>query len=179
MTSFEFAPLAARARAAPRLVPLLILATSVVVLGSALLSQYVGGLQPCILCWYQRAPYALTIVVSALALLLARPMGARGLAGAAGVCALAFLVGAGIAAFHVGVEQHWWEGTSSCGTIGGGGAMTIEELRAQLLNQPVVRCDEIDWSMFGISMAGYNVLVSLGLAAGSLWAARALLRAPA
>ena len=179
MSAFEFAPLAARAQTAPRLVPALILAASVVVLGSALLSQYLGGLQPCILCWYQRAPYALTIGVSLSALIFAGPIGARGMALTSGFCALAFVVGAGIAAFHVGVEQQWWLGTSSCGIIGGGGAMTIEDLRAQLLRQPVVRCDEVQWSMFGISMAGYNVMVSLGLAAGSAWAARALVRAPA
>lgn len=83
---------------------------------------------------------------------------------------LVFLAGAGIAAFHVGVEQHWWQGLASCG----GNlpqARTVEELRAALLAQPVVRCDEVAWSLFGISMAGWNFLFSLGLAALSFAAA--------
>ena len=153
----------------------LVLAASIVVLGAALLSQYVGGLRPCILCLYQRVPYVLTIALSGLALAAffagrPWPVVAR-LALAA--CAVVFLIGAGIAAYHVGVEQGWWAGTASC-TGPDLNAMTIDQLREHLLAAPIVRCDEVAWSLFGISMAGYNVLTSLALAGACLWLARAL-----
>jgi disulfide bond formation protein DsbB len=93
---------------------------------------------------------------------------------AAGVAALA---GTGIAVFHVGVEQHWWQGTAECGSTLGA-ASSIEDMRRMLLAQPVVRCDEVAWSLFGISMAGYNALISLGLAAFALAALRQGLRIP-
>ena len=83
---------------------------------------------------------------------------------------MAALVGAGIALFHVGVEQHWWQGTAECGSTLPPAA-TIDELRARLLAQPVVRCDEVAWSLFGISMAGYNVILSLLIAAFAVAAA--------
>lgn len=89
-------------------------------------------------------------------------------------CALALVAGAGIAAYHVGVEQKWWLGTDACAALSGLGAKTVEELREVLLRTPVARCDEVSWSMFGVSMAGYNFLVSLVLAAASLWLAWAL-----
>ncbi len=153
----------------------LVLAASIAVLGTALLSQYVGGLQPCILCLYQRVPYVLTIALSGLALATylagqPQPVVARW---ALAACATVFLVGGGIAAYHVGVEQGWWAGTASC-TSPDLNAMTIEELREHLLAAPIVRCDEVAWSLFGISMAGYNVLTSLALAGASVWLARSL-----
>ncbi len=153
----------------------LVLAASIVVLGTALLSQYVGGLRPCVLCLYQRVPYVLTIILSGLALaafLAGRPQPtvARW---ALAACAAVFLAGAGIAAYHVGVEQGWWAGTASCSGPDLN-TMTIEELREHLLAAPIVRCDEVAWSLFGISMAGYNVLTSLALAGTCVWLARSL-----
>ena len=85
-----------------------------------------------------------------------------------GLCALGFLVGAGIAFYHVGVEQQWWPGTGACVGTAADSAQTIEELRAQLLTAPVVRCDDVGWSLFGISMAGYNGIFSLALAVATL-----------
>src|SRR5215472_1462100 len=142
----------------------ILLAASAAILAGAFAFQYLGGLAPCILCWWQRYAHMAAIVLAALALAAS----GRGstklgwlLVAATGI---ALLAGAGIAAFHVGVEQHWWAGTAECGSqIGGAGG--IEELRARLLAQPIVRCDEIAWSLFGISMAGYNFLLSLALAA--------------
>lgn len=155
-----------------------VLVASITVLGAALLSQYVGGLKPCVLCIYQRIPYVATIGLGGLALAACwarrnRPpivLTQRILL----ACALAFVVGAGIAAYHVGVEQEWWLGTEACTASSGLEAMTVEELREQLLRTPIARCDEVAWSMFGVSMAGYNFLVSLLLAGASLWMARAL-----
>jgi len=149
-----------------RLVLLGLFIASVTALGSALTSQYVGGLAPCVLCLYQRAVYVAVIMISGAGLGLVfspfpRIDWARGLIA---LCGLVLLIGAGIAAFHVGVEQHWWVGTSSCGA-GAGTAKTVEELRAQLMAAPVTRCDQVAWSLFGISMAGYNVIASLALAA--------------
>jgi disulfide bond formation protein DsbB len=147
----------------PRAVPAFVLAASIVVLGSALAAQYLGGLQPCVLCLYQRDPYWLAIALSIVAATALARGGPRIAGVLVAVCAAAFIVGAGVAAFHVGVEQHWWAGTAECGTSGplSGSA---SDLRAALLAKPVVRCDEVAWSLFGISMAGFNVIVSVALA---------------
>jgi disulfide bond formation protein DsbB len=140
--------------------PALLLALAGVgALGAALFFQYVVGLAPCVLCIWQRWPYVAVVVLSVLALLLRRRRRVAALL--LGLSGLALLIGAGIGVFHVGVEQHWWSGTSGCGAAAG--ATTLEELRAQVLAAPVVRCDEAAWSLFGISMAGYNVVLSLVL----------------
>ena len=162
----------------PRLVFALLLGASAAILAAAFASQYIGGLEPCVLCLYQRVPYGAVIALSGLGLGLSAlappPKGV--IVSLGGLCAVAFVVNAGIATFHVGVEQHWWQGTEGC--VGAGGAArTIEELRAQILTAPVVRCDVVPWSLFGLSMAGYNVLASLGLAVASAIAARGLWRA--
>jgi disulfide bond formation protein DsbB len=149
--------------------PALILFASVVVLGSALASQYWGGLAPCKLCIWQRWPYVATIAAALLALSLFR--GPRARRALVGFCAIVFAVGGGIAIYHAGVEQGWFPGPTSCSADATMAAQTVEELRRLLLAEPVTRCDEIPWSLFGISMAGYNAIVSLILAAGSLFAA--------
>jgi disulfide bond formation protein DsbB len=146
----------------------LVLLASIAILGAAFAFQHLGGLQPCVLCIWQRYPYGVAIAVAVIGLLLSgRPSAMRA---ALVLCAAAFLVGGGIAAFHVGVEQGWWEGTASCGSTRPPSA-SIEELRARLMAAPVVRCDEVAWSLFGVSMAGYNVLLSIALAALALTAA--------
>ena len=151
------------------LAPLAVLLVSVVSLGSAFVAQYGFGLQPCVLCIYQRWPYAATIAIGLLASLFLRrsPL----LPWALALAGLLFAVGAGIAAFHVGVEHHWWQGTAECTGTAGYGATTVEALRAQLKGTPIVRCDEVQWSLFGISMAGYNFLASGVYAIGSWTAA--------
>lgn len=121
--------------------------------------QYFGDLQPCVLCLYQRVPHAVVIVLALAAIVLSPRPVTGWIIGLAG---LAVAVGAGIAGFHVGVEQHWWEGTAECGSVAS--ADTVEALRAQLLAQPVVRCDEVPWSLFNVSMAGYNFAFSTALA---------------
>jgi disulfide bond formation protein DsbB len=149
-----------------------LLIASAALLVGALGFQYIGGLAPCVLCMWQRYAHGVTIALAGAALAAARrnpgrPQIAWALVAATGV---ALLAGAAIAAFHVGVEQHWWQGTAECGSSTGG-AGNIEELRARLLNQPIVRCDEIAWSLFGISMAGYNFIASLVLAKFAGWQA--------
>jgi disulfide bond formation protein DsbB len=139
-------------------------------LGSALISQFFFGLQPCVLCIYQRWPYVAAIILGGMAMMASGNPRTRAILLV--LCGGVFLTGAGIAAFHVGVEQHWWQGTAECTAQGLNQAKTVEELRALLEKAPVVRCDEVAWSLFGISMAGYNLAVSLFLAAFSLFAAR-------
>jgi disulfide bond formation protein DsbB len=144
----------------PRNAAAMILLASAATVGGAFAFQYLGGYAPCILCWWQRYAHFAVIGFALLALLPVGPSIRMGLLFCAGAAAL---TGTGIAVFHVGVEQHWWQGTAECGsTLGPAGS--IEELRQRLLMQPVVRCDEVAWSLFGISMAGYNALISLGLA---------------
>lgn len=149
--------------------PALILAASAIVLGSAMASQYWGGLTPCKLCIWQRWPYVATIAAALMALSLFRgPAGRRVLVG---FCAAAFAIGGGIAVYHAGVELGWFPGPTSCSGDATMVAQTVEDLRRLLLAQPVVRCDEIQWSLFGVSMAGYNAIISMILAAASLYAA--------
>ena len=158
--------------------PLLIALASFVVVGSAIASQVWGGLAPCTLCWYQRVPYAVTMVLGlagAALLVQGRPRAAALLTF---WCGVAFVLGAVIAAFHVGVEQDWWDWASACTATGAGQGRTVDELRALLETAPVVRCDEVQWSLFGISMAGYNFLVSLALAAFAAVVTRDLERRP-
>ena len=150
--------------------PALLLAlASAGTLGAALFFQYALGYAPCVLCIWQRWPYVGVMALAVLALLLRRRRGAVALL--LGLSGLLLLAGAGVAVFHVGVEQHWWAGTAGCGATGSAGS--LEELRAQVLAAPVVRCDEAAWSLFGVSMAGYNVLISLALSLFAFAAARA------
>lgn len=137
---------------------LLLLLASAGALGAAFVAQYGFDLQPCVLCIYQRWPYGVAIVLAILALAL--PKWRRPLLW---LIALTLIVDAGIAAYHVGVEQHWWAGTDAC-TGPQMKAKTLDELRAQIMATPVTRCDEVAWSLFGISMAGYNVIACVALA---------------
>ena len=138
------------------------------------MSQYIGGLEPCVLCVYQRVPYAVTISFAIIGFVMS---GSPRVVGTVhGMAAMAFLIGAGIAAYHVGVEHHWWAGTTECTGAAAGSAQSVDELRAQIMSAPAVRCDEVAWSLFGISLAGYNFLVSLVLAAFAALAARANLQ---
>ncbi len=130
--------------------------------------QYLGGLAPCKMCIWQRYPHVAAVVIGALALMLPKlnPLPLIG--------ALAAMITAGIGFFHAGVEQGWWEGPSTC-TSGDIGGLSAEELMNQIMAAPLVRCDEIPWEFFGLSMAGWNaalsaVLVLLWLAA---WRAKA------
>ncbi|WP_299946208.1 disulfide bond formation protein B [uncultured Ruegeria sp.] len=118
--------------------------------------QYIGGLSPCKMCIWQRYPHGAAVVlgVLAFAFLGIRPLPLLG--------ALAAATTAGVGFFHAGVEQGWWEGPATC-TSGDIGGLSAEELLNQIMSAPLVRCDEIPWEMFGVSMAGWNGLISAGL----------------
>jgi disulfide bond formation protein DsbB len=134
-------------------------------LGGAFAFQYLGGMAPCQLCLWQRWPHGAAILIGLLVL----ATGWRGLAWAG---ALAALATAGIGVFHVGVEQLWWEGLATCTAGSIAGISTADLLNPAADVAAPVRCDQIAWSLIGISMAGWNVLISLGLAAVWVTAAR-------
>ena len=125
-------------------------AGSAALLGGAFAFQYLGGLAPCKLCLWARWPHGAAILIGLAALLL--PGRLLPLLGA-----LAAAATAGVGMYHIGVEQRWWQGPTTCssGSIEG---MDPAALLDQILAAPVVRCDEIAWSMWGISMASWNVL---------------------
>jgi disulfide bond formation protein DsbB len=131
---------------------LLALAVPLALLGGALGSQYVGGLHPCEMCYWQRWPHGAAILLAATAFLV--PARARLLTMLA---AIAIGISGVIGVFHAGVELGWWEGLTRCTS---GGALSLDDL----MKVPLVRCDQVQWSLLGISMAGWNAIISLGAA---------------
>ena len=141
--------------------------------------QYVMGLAPCPLCLEQRIAYYVSIPLAIVLATAANRGAPRGIV-AAGLAfiALAMLFNSGLAVFHAGVEWKWWPGPQECsgplGDLSAGGS-----LLDQLHNVSVVRCDEAAWrDPFGLlSLAGYNVLISLALAGIAAWGAASAWRA--
>lgn len=140
-----------------RTFPLFVLVTSAIVMVTVLLSQYWGGLAPCELCLTERWPWDVAIVIA----LVAAMVGSRlALPWIALALTAVFAAGSVLAFYHVGVEQHWFAGPSAC-TAPAGTPQTLDALRSQLMHQQPVRCDEPAWVIFGISLAGWNLLASL------------------
>ena len=144
---------------------ILALAGSLAMLAGAFAFQYIGGLAPCHLCLLQRWPHAAAVVIGLLA--LAVPGRLLPLAGAA-----AALTTAAIGLYHTGVERLWWAGPTSCSAGSIAGLDVKDLLDPTIVVAPVVRCDEVAWQMLGLSMASWNVVVSLGLMQIWLLAAR-------
>jgi len=153
----------------PRRLPALAIAIPLLALGAAFASE-AFGLKPCVLCIYQRWAYVGVLAAGVLGLLVATAHPAF-LRLSVALAGLAFLVGAGIAAFHSGVERKWWEGTAACHAPKIDASTSIDEMKTILLNQDFVPCDKIPWSLFGASMANYNMVFSLAMAAVFLLAA--------
>ena len=139
----------------------LILLGSSALLGGAIAFQYIGGLAPCEMCMWQRWPHVAALVLGLIALALRSNRAVLCLA------IVAVFIGAGLGYFHAGVEQHWWQGITTCAASPASG--TTAQVMAQILATPMVRCDAIAWSLFGISMAGWNALISTVIGATSLW----------
>lgn len=134
---------------------------SIVLLGGAYWFQYFVGLAPCEMCLWQRYPHMLAILFGLLTLPLMRAERMAQLFAALAI--LALFVTAGIGVFHAGVEYHLWDGPQACsGRIPTG--LSNEELKKILLGARMVRCDEAAWKLWGISMAGWNAILSGGLA---------------
>lgn len=129
--------------------------------------QYIGGLAPCKMCIWQRWPHGIAVLAGGLSV-VSLPL-------AAAVGLLASLVGTGIAIFHSGVERSLWEGPTTCTSTNDLGALSPQQLLDQIMAAPLVRCDEIPWQMFGLSMANWNAVLSAGLVV--LWALALLRRA--
>jgi disulfide bond formation protein DsbB len=121
--------------------------------------QYLGGYPPCSMCYWQRYGH---IAVMALAWLALLPTGRSVRLAFLSLAGLALLVTAGLAVYHVGVEWKWWTGPSAC-TASSFGARTVEEAKRLLRMTNMVRCDEIPWSLLGLSMAGWNAVFSAAL----------------
>jgi disulfide bond formation protein DsbB len=155
-----------------RTAPILLLLGSGGLLLGALFFQYVMGLPPCPLCHWQRWPHIAVVVLAAAALVLGPGSLRPWLLGLIGV---ALLATAAIGIFHAGVEQKWWAGLSVCEGGGDDTAVGIGDLTKNLDRRPAPRCDQIAWSLFGLSMAAWNAIISLGLAA---FAIRAALKRP-
>jgi disulfide bond formation protein DsbB len=134
---------------------------SAALLAGAFAFQYIGGLAPCALCIWQRWPHAAAVAIMALALLVPH----RGLVA---LGALAALSTAGIGGFHMGVEYGWWAGLQSCSGGSIAGVSVADLLNPDTAVAAPVRCDEVPWSLLGMSMAGWNMVLSLGLA--GVWA---------
>src|SRR5437762_11393154 len=154
-----------------------VLIASTVVLGTALLSEYWGGLAPCELCLVQRWPWAAAIVISLIVLLVGER---ASLSWVALMFAIVFAISVVLAFYHVGVERHWFAGPTAC-TASSGGAMTLEQMKQQILGTAPVLCDRPAWTLFGVSLAGWNLLASLIMMGGCLAAwlhARGLRQGP-
>lgn len=122
-------------------------------LAGALGFQYVGHLHPCELCLQQRLPHYAAVATAALAIILRHKAGGRALTILAGL----LIFTSGIQAiYHLGVEMHWWERPEPCGVT-----FTGPFLLAKLMAAPLVRCDAPQWTLFGISLAGWNAIFSL------------------
>lgn len=101
------------------------------------------------MCWWQRYPHVVALVLAALAFVTRRDALVT-------LAAVAILVSGAIGAFHAGVEYGWWEGLTACTSLAGAGGDPLDAI----MNAPIVRCDVAPWTLGGISLAGFNFLIS-------------------
>lgn len=132
---------------------------SIAMLIGALGFEHIGDLPPCKMCYWQRYAHLAAAMIGVLVWVYPKEVSFY-------LGALAAFVSAGLGGYHAGVEQKFWEGPTTC-TSSPIGGLSTDDLLAQIMNAPVVRCDEIAWDLFGISMAGWNMIISLGFVA--LW----------
>ena len=119
-------------------------------------SQIIGGMHPCEMCWWQRYPHFAAVALALVALAVGNPAYRNALIALA---ALAIATSGAIGGYHAGVEYGWWQGLTACtSTISGSG----DDLLKSIMEAPLVRCDVAPWTLFGISLAGYNFLLSVG-----------------
>lgn len=137
-----------------KLARLLATATPAVLLAGAYVGQYLFGLPPCEMCWWQRYAHFAALALGLAAFVVPRPAALVVLA------ASALAVSGAIGAFHAGVEYHWWQGLTACSNAVQAG----EDPLAAIMNAPLVRCDTAPWHLFGVSLAGWNFLFSVAAA---------------
>ena len=136
--------------AAERSARALALAVPAALLGGAYVGQYVFHLIPCEMCWWQRYAHFAALALAGLALL--RPS-AKALVWLA---ALAILIGGLLGLYHAGVEYNWWEGFTACTSE----VKLGDDPLSAILSAPMIRCDQVQWKLAGISLAGFNFLIS-------------------
>ena len=147
---------------------------SAAMLAAAHAFEKFGGYAPCALCLTAREIYWLALTIGGLGFVASAALRNAWLAQlTAALLTLTFLVGVGIAVYHAGAEWKFWPGPTACAGAQAGGGASGGDLLAELQKPiAVVPCDEAAWRMFGISMAGYNAVISFGLMALSAWAAQ-------
>jgi disulfide bond formation protein DsbB len=131
-------------------------------LGGAYISQYGFGLFPCEMCWWQRYPHFAALPLAGLGLATRR-------SAFTWLAVLAIAVSAGLGALHAGVEYGWWQGPTACSSL----VELGDDPLAAIMNTPMIRCDTPQWTLFGVSLAGFNFLISTG---GALLTALLLIR---
>lgn len=146
-----------------KILMLIAAAGSLALMLGALGFQYLGGLPPCKLCIWQRYPHVLAIGIGLIALRVSS-------AALAWLGAAAALATAAVGGYHTGVERGWWDGPTTCSSQPVGGLST-DQLMDQIMSAPLVRCDDVAWSLMGLSMASWNMIASLVLA--GIWIAAA------
>jgi disulfide bond formation protein DsbB len=156
---------AALAPSGPALARWIALLLPMALLGGALGSQYLGGLYPCEMCYWQRWPHGAAILLASLAFTAPAASGRSRLLTL--LAALAIAISGAIGVYHVGVEQGIFEGITTCASTAKA-ASTADLLKA-IMKTPLVRCDQVQFAFLGISMAGWNAILSLGGAAGIAW----------
>ncbi|MET0239201.1 MAG: disulfide bond formation protein B [Sphingobium sp.] len=144
---------------------LIAIATPNALLWGAIAFQYLGGLSPCEMCYWQRWPHLVAIALALGAIAVRKTPGFSAMLTA--LAAFAILTSGAIGAFHAGIEYGWWPGLTQCSTAlsVGSGQSALDAI----MNAPLVRCDVAAWKMFGISMAGYNAILSTLGAFATLW----------
>ncbi len=137
----------------------LALAVPIALMAGALGAQYLGGLFPCEMCHWQRWPHYAAIGLAALAFVPGLP--ARLLVALA---ALAIGTSGAIGVFHAGVEYGWWQGITACTSTVGGSRGSTADLLKEIMAAPLIRCDQPQWTVWHVSLAGFNALFSLAAA---------------
>ncbi len=158
---------AASSLSGPALSRLIALLLPLALLGGALGSQYLGGLVPCEMCYWQRWPHGAAILLAGLA--FTAPAASERSRTLTLLAATAIAVSGAIGVYHAGVELGIFEGLTTCAATAGGASNA--ELLEQIMKTPLVRCDQVQFAFLGISMAGWNAILSLGGAAAIAWLA--------
>lgn len=162
-------PFGARTGQGLRTARLLALLVPAALLAGAWAFQLIGGLYPCEMCHWQRWPHYGAVAMAALAFLIRAPRVQATLV--AGAAALIVVSGA-IGVFHAGVEYHWWQGVTACTQTTSTVGLSTDQALKDLLAAPIVRCDAAQWSLLGVSLAGWNALLSFvgaALIVSQLW----------
>lgn len=128
---------------------------------AAYIAEYHFGLLPCELCLWQRPPFYAVTLLGLVGFCWPHVKAQQWLLG---LCGVILLGNAGLAFFHTGVEQKWWAGLEACGSSEIDAGASLEDLRAQILSAPLIRCDTPAWEFHGLTMASLNVVFCVSLA---------------